>query len=94
MLDIDFDRLGAYYPGDTFTCTINVQSWFKINCKYVKVRLRCPYRKGGVEVFRVYEIANQRIDTGKDESDFRIGAKGSCVFLDILCCMEIRTKGK
>lgn len=80
MLDIDFARPGTFYPGDTFTCTVDVQSWFKINCKYVKVRLRCPYRKTEVEVFRVYEIANQRIDTGDDESDYRIGGKGLCVF--------------
>ncbi|XP_037037817.1 uncharacterized protein LOC119075473 [Bradysia coprophila] len=81
MLDIDFDRPGTFYPGDTFTCTVDVQSWFKINCKYVKVRLRCPYRKSEVEVFRVYEIANQRIDTGEDESDYRIGGKAENIVL-------------
>lgn len=83
MLTIDFVRPGLlhpFHPGDTLTCAINVQSWFKINCKYVRVRLRCPYETSEAEVFQVYEIANYMIETGGNEPNYRIGAKGLCVF--------------
>lgn len=71
MLDIDFARLGIYNPEETFTCKIDVRSMFNVKCKYVKVRLRCPYRHDNAEEFRVYAIAN-RID-GADGSDQIVG---------------------
>ncbi len=80
MLDIDFQRPGTFCPGDIFSCKIDVQSLFKIKCKYVKVRLRCPYRKDLVEEFRIYEIANQRITTVEkddgEELEYGVGGKG------------------
>lgn len=71
-----FDHPG-YSPGDTITCLINVNSMFKLNCKYVRARFRCPFQKNKIEYFRVYEIANKRIaKSDKDLWKYRIGEKG------------------
>lgn len=79
-MEIYFDHPGRiYYPGDRITCKIDVESTFKIKCKYVKVRLRCPYRKSNVEEFRIYEIANRRTNkTDKDDWNYKIGEIGLC----------------
>lgn len=92
-MEIYFDRSGRiYYPGDTITCTIDVESMFKIKCKYVKVRLRCPYRKSNVEEFRIYGIADQRINKTSGHSNFKIGDKGWClvfVFVHYIECIFV-----
>lgn len=83
MLAIDFERPDEIFcPGDTFTCKFDVQSMFKIKCKYVEVQLRCPYRKELAEEFRIVEIANQRITTADegDETECRVGGKGLCFY--------------
>lgn len=79
FLDIEtyFAHPGRRYcPGDTFACVIDVQSTFKIKCKYIKVRLRCPYKKDEVEQFRIYEIASQRIGALNDDWDYETGERG------------------
>lgn len=76
-MDIYFDHPSRIYnPGDTISCTIDVQSTFKIRCKYIKVRLRCPYRKSNVEVFRIYEIPNKRNSKQNKQWDYTIGERG------------------
>lgn len=87
LLDVEmyFDHPGRIYcPGDTITCKIDVESTFKIKCKYIKVRLRCPYRKNDVEEFRIYKIANQRISTTKDHRNYRVGDIGMCVYFCLM----------
>lgn len=82
LLDVEiyFDHPGRfYYPGDTISCQIDVQSTFKIKCKYVKVRLRCPYRKSNDEEFRIYEIAKVKINADNRQCD-RGGGKGWFVY--------------
>lgn len=77
MLDIDFDLPlpGTFCPGDTFTCKIDVHSMFKLKCKYVKVRLRCPHAKSDAEEFRIYEIANL-VTADENGKDYQIAGKG------------------
>lgn len=81
-IDIDFDHpRRTYNPGDTIKCKIDVQSTFNLTCKYITVRLVCPYKNKEIEYFRVYETARRRNaalnsdDQWKDKS----GAKGMFV---------------
>lgn len=93
FLDIEIyldhaDRV--YYPGDTVTCKIDVQSMFRINCKHVRARIRCPFRSKEVEYFRVYEIAKKRI--AKPHTDqCRIGEKGLSHKM-IVCSNVLKTR--
>lgn len=93
MLQIDFERPeGIFCPDETFTLKFDVQSMFKIKCKYVEVQLRCPYRKDLVEEFRIVEIANQRITTTTadegDDTDYRVGGKGLCSHCHYIVCID------
>lgn len=77
-MEIYFDHPDRVYsPGDTITCKIDVQSMFKINCKFIRARVRCPFKNKKIEYFRIYEIATKRIArTDTDQWEYRIGEKG------------------
>lgn len=74
--NVRLERSGIAYDAQTFYCLIEVESTFKMKCKYIKVRLRCPHDNGGVEYFRVYVVPYRLI--GENQS---IGEKGSFVNL-------------
>lgn len=80
FLDIDIyydhpDRV--FSPGDTVTFKIDVRSMFKIKCKYVRARFRCPFQNKEIEYFRIYEVARKWIArTDKDSWEHRNGEKG------------------
>lgn len=92
LLDIELyfdhpDRL--YSPGDTITCKVDIRSRFNLKCRFVRARLRCPFKSKEVEYFRVYEIARKRITrTDKDQWEYKIGEKG--VFVRLVSIKEKR----
>lgn len=62
-LEIKFNENNRIYnPGDTTTCEIYVTSTFRMHCKYITLRLRCPYTKKGPEYFRKYETAKSAVN--------------------------------
>lgn len=95
-MDIYFDHPDrVYLPGDTVTCLITVKSLFQVKCKYVRARIRCPFNKSDVEIFRVYQIATKRIPrTDKDQWHYRVGEKGlwSFEFVTDFRCHHIHIK--
>lgn len=77
-MEVYFDHPDRVYsPGDLVTCKIEIKSMFKINCKFIRARLRCPFKNKKIEHFRIYKIATKRIArTDTDQWDYRIGEKG------------------
>lgn len=71
LLDIEtyFDHSSRIYnPGEKIHCKIDIKSTFSLRCKYIMVRLCCPYKNKEIEYFRSFENANKStIDSDSDQ---------------------------